>query len=159
KHPDPKVRYQSAELLRGLGPVAKFAIPALREALKDNDTRVRVKAAEALWTVEKPAPNVVLPVLVAALQEKDADLRVSALMVLGRLGRSARTAVPVITDMLKDKDLGVRLEAILTLGEVGPGAKAAVPALLDVLQGEDVQLIEPLVSVTLGNIGAGAVPA
>jgi len=37
KHPDPTVRYNSAALLVQLGPVAKFAIPALHEALQDSD--------------------------------------------------------------------------------------------------------------------------
>ena len=31
RHPDPTVRYNSASLLLELGPVAKFAIPALRD--------------------------------------------------------------------------------------------------------------------------------
>src|ERR1041385_4232650 len=52
KHPDPQVRLKSVALLIDLGPVAKFAIPALHECLKDTDGLVRVKAAECLFGLE-----------------------------------------------------------------------------------------------------------
>jgi HEAT repeat protein len=159
KHPDPTVRYNSACLLLQLGPVAKFAIPALREALEDKSPRVRVKVAEALWRVERPPVRVLLPALLASLKEKDEVVRINALVVLGQMGQAAKTTVPEIARSLKDKDMGVRMEAVLTLGEMGPAAKSTIPALLDALKEDELRLLEPLVSVTLGNIGAPAVPA
>ncbi len=71
KHADPAVRYQAAALLVRLGPVGKIAVPELREALKDTNGYVRVKAAEALWTIEKTAPAILLPVLLTALKDMD----------------------------------------------------------------------------------------
>src|SRR5947209_345696 len=62
KDPDPTVRYNSAALLLEVGPVAKFAIPALREALQDKSARVRMKVAEALWRIERPPVRDLLPV-------------------------------------------------------------------------------------------------
>lgn len=161
KDPDPKVRYQSAELLAKLGPVAKFAAPALRDALKEEKVAsVRVKLAEAVWKVERPPVKVILPAVVDALGEKDAAVRVAALMLLGQIGQDAKAAVPAVSLAVKDKDLGVRMEAILTLGEMGSVSKPAIPDLLQVLRkDEDVQLLEPLVTVTLSNIGAPAVSA
>src|SRR5215467_4650317 len=75
KNPDPVVRFRAASVLVKLGPVAKFAVPELRETLKDENGFVRVKAAEALWSIEKTSPDVLLPVLIAALKDKDAELR------------------------------------------------------------------------------------
>src|SRR5947199_6737080 len=89
KNPDPAVRYNSACLLIQLGPVAKFAIPALREALQDKSPRVRVKVAEALWRVERPPVRVLLPALLASLKEKEEVVRVNALVVLGQMGPAA----------------------------------------------------------------------
>src|SRR5438105_9401164 len=94
KHPDPTVRYNSAALLVQLGPVAKFAVPALHEALQDKSPRVRVKVAEALWRIERPPPRVLLPVLLEALKDKDDATRSNALAVLGQMGRAAKSAVP-----------------------------------------------------------------
>src|SRR5688500_1468606 len=67
KHADPAVRYRAAALLVRLGPVGKFAVPDLREMLKDTNGHVRVKAAEALWIIEKTSPAVLLPILTLAL--------------------------------------------------------------------------------------------
>ena len=159
KHPDPTVRYNSAALLVQLGPVAKFAIPALREALQDKSPRVRAKVAEALWHVERPPVRVLLPVLLDSLKEKDVPTRLNALAVLGQIGLPAKAAVPAITKALQDKDLDVRMEAALTLGEMGQAAKSAIPALFASLEGDELRLLEPVVSVTLGNMGRAAVPA
>src|SRR6266542_2328081 len=90
KNPNPQVRYNSAELLLRLGPVAKFAIPALQEALKDENARVRMKVAEALWTIERPPARELLPVLIVGLKEKDAAVRIDALVVLRQMGKTAK---------------------------------------------------------------------
>src|SRR5271166_5881043 len=66
KHPDAAVRYKAAALLVRLGPVGKIAVPELKETLKDPNGFVRVKAAEALWSIEKTSPALLVPVLVQA---------------------------------------------------------------------------------------------
>jgi HEAT repeat protein len=159
KNPDPAVRFNSACVLLELGPVAKFAIPALHEALQDKVPRVRVKVAEALWRIERPPVRVLLPVLLDGLKEKEVPVRINALAVLGRMGSGAKAAAPEIIKALQDKDEDVRLEAVLALGEMGSAAKSAIPALLAVLKSDELRLLEPAVSVTLGNIGSSAVSA
>jgi HEAT repeat protein len=159
KHTDPKVRYNSAELLLRLGPVAKFAAPALHDALRDSDGRVRMKVAEALWNIERTQPRVLLPVLVDGLKESDPAVRINALAVLGQMGKAAKPAVPsIVARGLRDKDMEVRTEAVVALGEIGPAARDAVPALLDALKGDELRLLESLVAASLGNIGEPAVP-
>jgi len=159
KHSDPDVRLNAAQLLCDLGPVAKFAIPALHEQLKvEKITVVRVKVAEALWKVEKPAARTLLPALLEALTDKDQTARANAANVIGQLGPAAKSAVPNLAKLLQDKDLTVRVEAALALGEIGPAAKAAVPALLETLKSPEVVFLEPFVLGTLGKIGADAVP-
>src|SRR5262245_55503051 len=102
KNPDPVVRYRAAAVLVKLGPVGKFAVPELREMLKDENGFVRVKAAEALWVIEKTSPSVLLPVLLAALKDKDAELRAAAPPVIAQIGPKAKPAVPGLTRALKD---------------------------------------------------------
>jgi HEAT repeat protein len=53
----------------------------------------------------------------------------------------------------------VRSEAVMALGEMGPAARTAIPALLATLEDDELRLLEPLVAVTLGNVGESAVPA
>src|SRR5262249_10460381 len=159
KHPDPDEGMNAAQLLCDLGPVAKFALPTLYEQLKEEKSPVvRVKVAEAIWKVEKPAAPVLLPTLLEALKDKNETARANAANVLGQLGLGAKPAVPALAKALADKDLTVQAEAALALGEIGPAAKAAVPALLERLKGEAVALLEPFVLGTLGKIGEDAVP-
>src|SRR5262245_16584612 len=140
KHEDPLVRYRAAAILGRLPANAKFAVPALREALHDKDGRVRVKVAESLWKIEKTPPNVLLPVLEGALKDKDAAVRILAPGVLGQLGTKAKTALPTLFAALKDPDIDVRIEVILALGELGPVAVDAVPLLLNLSKHEDFPL-------------------
>jgi hypothetical protein len=52
---DARVRADAADSLAALGPRARDAIAALREALNDRDVQVRHSAAQALWAIE-PLP-------------------------------------------------------------------------------------------------------
>jgi HEAT repeat protein len=159
KHPNPTVRYDSAQLLADLGPVAKFAIPTLHEMLKEEkSTLIRVKVAEALWKIEKPAARDLLPTLLDGLKDKSEEVRANAANVLGQMGAKAKPAVEALSKALGDKEFAVRAEAVMALGEIGPAARAAVPALLETLKSDDIQLLEPFVLGTLAKIGEDAVP-
>jgi HEAT repeat protein len=46
------VRFNSAYSLGLLGPLAKDAVPALKDALNDSDPEVRTKALESLQKIE-----------------------------------------------------------------------------------------------------------
>jgi HEAT repeat protein len=159
KHTDVDVRLNAAQLLCDLGPIAKIAVPALQEQLKvEKNAVVRVKMAEALWKVEKPAARTLLPVLIEAMTDKEPGARANAANVIGQIGAAAKSAVPELAKLLTDKDLTVRAEAAMALGEIGPAAKSAVPALLETLKGAEAFLLEPFVLGTLGKIGEDAVP-
>lgn len=160
KHQDAAVRLKAAHLLYDLGPLAKFAAPVLREVLNDDkEMRVRVKAAEALWRIEKPPARTLLPTLLDSLKDKDPLIRINGLVVLRRMGLAARSAIPEIGKRLEDKDFGARTEAILALGEMGPAARAHIDGLFGALRDDELRLMEPVVAVTLGHIGEPAVPA
>lgn len=155
---DPNVRYRAALILSRLGPTAKFAIPELREALKDKSPLVRVKVAEAIWQVERPLPSVILPTLTAALTEKDAETRSAAADVLGLMGSKAAPATAALIKALADKDEGVQTAVIEALGEIGPPARKAAPALLALLRDGELLLTEPSIVVALSKLGPGIVP-
>src|SRR5262249_40847392 len=53
--PDKSVRAAAASALGLMGPRAKEAVPALREALRDEDTEVRGRSAQALEEIDPKA--------------------------------------------------------------------------------------------------------
>ncbi len=158
QHPDARVRYRAAQTLADLGPTAKFALPELREALKDKNTQVRVKAVEAIWKIDPPPISSLMPTLLAALKDADANGRAAAPPVIALFGTKAKPAVPALIDTLKDPKLNVKLSVITALGEIGPTAKSAAQPLLDLAEDKEFFLMEPFVGAALANLGATIVP-
>src|SRR5262245_53722118 len=158
KDPDPLVRMRAAEILGDLGPVSKFALKELHEALTDKDGRVRVKVADALWKIEKTSPDILLPVLTRALRDKDANVRVLVPSVMARMGSKAKPGLVDLYVALQDKEIFVRMEVILALGELGPVAVESIPLLFKLVGHKDFPVLEPMISVTLGSIGVKGVP-
>src|SRR5947199_2323494 len=118
RDPDPNVRIRAAQILGSLGKTSRFAVPELREALKDKDGRVRVRVAEALWKIEQTSPSILLPVLEAALYDKQVSVRALAPSVIAQLGPKAKAALPSLLVALRDREIDVRIEVILALGEM-----------------------------------------
>jgi HEAT repeat protein len=96
-------------------------IPALIEALKDADGRVREGASEALRGIGPAA----IPALIEALKDAEADVRAGASWALGGIGPAASGAVPVLIEALKDADVRVRAGAADTLDTIARAARDA----------------------------------
>lgn len=158
QHPEAAVRYRACQTLADLGPLAKFAVPELKETLKDKSPVVRVKAAEALWKIDKTPAATLLPVLLQVMKDKDAGARASAPGVIALFGAKAQPAVPALMEALKDKELDVKLASVAALGEIGTAAKSAASDLLALTADKDFFLLEPFVGSSLGSMGAGAIP-
>jgi HEAT repeat protein len=161
KHTDPDVRFSAAQRLVDVGPAAKFAAGAVNEQLKEEKISwVRVKLVEALWIIEKPPVQSLMPMLLEALKDDKSEVaRANACNVIGQFGALGKPGVAALAKALNDKDPTVRVEAAMALGEIGPGAKAAIGALLDTLKPKEINFAEPFVLTALGKIGEPAVPA
>ncbi len=72
--------------------------------------------------------------LVRKLQVPVASVRVSALTVLGKLGKAAAVAEREILATLKDPDIAVRLAATETLGNIGTESPEVARSLLAAFQ-------------------------
>jgi HEAT repeat protein len=72
------------------------------------------------------------PLLLAALDDKDPNIRSAAIESLGEVGAGASAAVPRLSEFLKGQ--GERAVVIQALGRIGPGASAAVPVLIQELR-------------------------
>ena len=92
----------AAQVLGHLGDRARVALPRLNELLDDEDVRLRVRAAGAVWKLEHQT-NAVWSVLLAALQDESTyrvGARRMAAEVLGEMGPIARDAVPLLETLL-----------------------------------------------------------
>jgi HEAT repeat protein len=149
----PEVRCETARALREYGEEARSAAPALAKALEDPNELVRTTAAKAL-TNTGVEPAVVVPVLTkalkdarpnvrklaasamelcgsagaatlaSALNDRDADVRQSALMAFARVGADKQLVLKSCTDMATAKDPRYRVSAIESLAKALPEMSA-----------------------------------
>lgn len=107
KYNNVNVRRSAARIIRDTGDSS--AIPALREALEDEDVMVRMNVIDAL---ERIGPNAegAIPALIKALEDVDTTVRRHAIRALGRLGPDAQDAIPALEE-LKESDLKLSSEA------------------------------------------------
>jgi len=138
-----ELRRAAAYGLGGIGPAAKSAAPVLTAALKDADGRVRVKAAVALFGIDKANAATAVPVLRAALTGKDPFARAEAVFGLRVFGPAAKDAVPELVAALKAGGT-VAKYAREALGRVGPPAAAA---LIEAAKGPDEELKKAAIAV------------
>lgn len=163
KDPDREVRIAAAG---AVGKIGANALNLLGPALQDADADVRCCALDAIRHF-KPGGTVAIPQVVAALADRDSQVRTFASVTLARMGepvvpalvgslrapdpqarlwagmtlfRIGEPAVKPLAGALKSKDLALRRGAARALGMHGPKAKAAVPALVGALKDLDLEV-------------------
>jgi len=141
-------------------PMVERAVKLILEAFKSDKAHLRRAAAKMAVDFDVPR-EVVIPLLVDALKDKEPSVVRSAIVALAELGPKA---LKDIGEALQDKDL--RPFALVLIRHMGPEAASAVPALLDILekepQSEDGVLFRREVQFALAAIGPearAAVPA
>ncbi|HEY7428361.1 MAG TPA: HEAT repeat domain-containing protein [Gemmataceae bacterium] len=133
KSGDALIRDEAIEVLIDAGPAARAAVPQLEALLKDEQLRVRIRAALALWRIAgqtKPA----IATLTEALRDRTAPKRAELLIQLGQLGPAAASGAPVVVALINDADPTVRGQAAMTLQRFGA---AAVPTILTLFDDAD----------------------
>jgi vesicle coat complex subunit len=87
--------------------------------LKSPDDKDRIIAVRTLPGKQGDATQVV-PALIEALKDKDADVRRSAAIKLGSFGEQANDAVPALQAAQHDPDARVRESAGMALSRIDP---------------------------------------
>jgi HEAT repeat protein len=123
---DSTMRFEAASALCIMNSVSrKDAVPALTDALRDENPATRRAVLEALRSVGSDA-TLAAPGVQAALGDEDADVRRAAAYALPAI--QGADAVHALTDALEDpRTCWFAADA---LGELGPDARPAVPELL-----------------------------
>lgn len=122
------------DILDTLASLGKDAVPALIEAL--DDEQVRLQAIQIIGRIGPNASGAV-PALIRALSEQDPTTQAEVLFALASIGPQAEAAVPGAVAALGDNDPAVRFGAVYALGRVGPPAAKAIPLLLQGLNDDD----------------------
>jgi HEAT repeat protein len=118
RNPDPGVRCNAADILRGLARDAEAAIPALVAGFDDPDPAVRPYCVHALVDIGyavKDRASVAVPALTALLRDEDAEIRCLAAHALGAIGRAAAGSAGELRGRLSDPDEETREAAASAL--------------------------------------------
>jgi RNA polymerase sigma factor (sigma-70 family) len=153
-------RWFALGALSRLNKVAKGVVPAVTEAIKDEDPVIRSRAFDALGSIDPEGTSVAA--VAAAVTDKDKDIRVRAIGLLARWGPKARAATPqLLTAAVKDDEPFCRTQALEALRAVKPAAKSLVPTLAEALKDkeQEVRLKALDLLAELGPEAKEAVPA
>jgi len=130
-------RYDALALLGRIRPGTVKAVPALREALLDENSNVRNAAVDALRALSLPA-DVVVPLVARMLEHPSEEVRTSAyrlVKLLGVEGRSLRPKLEAVLRKLRQTaqvasresyEMGQALEAVVDVSRGEPGAWSLV---------------------------------
>lgn len=100
-------------------------------------------------------PELVIPVLLAALRDPDPLVRRDAAEALGGFGKQAKAYVPDLIKPLDDPDWQTRTGAIMALGTIGEQPEVVLPLLVKQLH-DDNRIIRRCAGFALGYIGGQA---
>ena len=154
RHESDSIRRSAADELIDLTPHTEWVQPALRRALRDEDSVVAGDAARALGALgRRAAPSA--GALVNALAHEDPYVRIYAAEALASIGPGAAAATKALAEALGDPVAGVRWAACEALASIGPAAQSAVPRLIGALDDEFLY-VRIFAAGALGSIGPKA---
>ena len=150
-----EVRPKVAIILGRIGPEAKAAVPALVEALNDENTVTRQEVLFALASIG-PEAKAAVPAIVGALQDPDMDVRYGACFALGKIGPAALEAKPELQKKLDSADQFLALSAAWALAQIDAAcpqtAPKSVPLLIKALDSPELMVRLEAISA-LGCVG------
>jgi HEAT repeat protein len=124
--------------------VADGTLPVFAKGMQHQNPQVRKKAVESLPSLTSIGALEILPSLIAALKDTDAEVRNAALNQLGSIARFTPEKSDALKEMLKKQALPIfiaNLEdkatvcyAALNLPDFGADAEVAIPALVSVIK-------------------------
>ena len=132
------------------------AVPAMTDALKNKDVKVRIAAAQMLAEIGMAAKPAVPNLQEQALHDPVEYAGTTAAAALPKIDlAAARQVMTASLTALKEEDAQTRRKACAVLGSLGPVAKPAVPDLIGALDDAN-EMIRMHAVGALGEIGIPA---
>jgi len=155
------VAQQASDSLMTIGPaVVHCLVRKLEEAETNNKTRARILLViEGIGPDAKAAIPTILWILRETHEERDYNVRTSAVRALIAFGAESATAVPLLDSLLiNGKGSYLRALSARALGSVGEDAREAVPSLFSVMMLDTDQDVGVQAEYALSDVGIGALP-
>jgi HEAT repeat protein len=149
------VAYWACVVLRGMGPIAKDAVPALAKTVQNKNPQVQLEAILALGAIGEAAAAA-LPQLTSALDDK--VLREPAVFAIGQIGKSNEAIDAKLNAFVKGDDPFLGTISLWTLSRVHPTDKALYKQAAERLV-EGLKNKEPFVRATAARALATLPPA
>lgn len=141
---------EAAWELQNLEMKAKDAIPALVEAIKDEDWAVRSMSVLALGKLKYDKVNQDL--IHILLKDESEEVRASAVEALVRIRPSEINSL--LMQAIKDAHKLVRERVVWGLGVIGEKAKEAIPEIIEILQMPNEGLLHSIAAWALVELSA-----
>jgi HEAT repeat protein len=148
---DQLVRRGSVEALGVMAPHNPTLWPMIVGLLHNDDFIIRQQASSEFGNLSEAEQKIVVPLLLAALKNKDPRGRLAAEEAILQLGPMLGQATPELTALLKDDDPRVRSMAAVALSRISPSPTSAVPSLVDSLK-DPVPMVRTSAAFALVNI-------
>lgn len=134
----PATRGQALWVLSYIGPRARIAVPALREALRSTDAEERAMAAWGLLAIDPTLTKEAVPILLQQFPPKEKD-NIGIIAMFADLGPHARESIPALLAVMKDKQARDRidLELVKALAAMTADSKEAMDLLVDLARSSD----------------------
>jgi HEAT repeat protein len=136
--PRQNVRINVICALGRTGQNGMVAVPALRELLQDDDPKVRFPAARSIWqitgefrealpTIIETHPELAVPALVEALDDRHYESCLDAIFALAAFGSDSRPALPALRRIMTHSLLGHAARCAIEAIEATNVTATAVP--------------------------------
>jgi RNA polymerase sigma factor (sigma-70 family) len=132
-------------------------VSVIVEAAKDKRSSVRLTAIGILGEYGSKNPKTALPPLLAAAKQKeDGEMRESALEGLRHFKLDPAVVLPLLESALKDDNSRISKPAVMVVLELGPDAKGLVVNLIELLKRSEDPEERIITMRALGSIGPAA---
>ena len=119
--------------------------------INDEDSSVRISAAQSLGQLGQASPEVTAA-LIQAFQDEDSEVRIRAAQSLGQLGHASPEVITALIQAFQHEDSGVRFRAVQSLGQLGQASPEVTAALIQAFQDEDSE-VRIRAAQSLGQLG------
>lgn len=150
KSADLDIRHEANVVLFQIEPLPKEGLVIVREAIKDKDAGIRLKAAQALVGTEGDDRKLALTAATALLES---DFKREAIQLIGKVGPDATDALPALVKVASGGDRAWYPDLGKTFVKIG---KPAIPFVVQVLERGDPDHSEMIKSALI-EIGPDSV--
>src|ERR1043166_1038630 len=125
KSPELICRRMTAVRLGGAGPAASNAIPALLEALRDENHYVRRYAADAIWKIDGDRSGAALATMKELIENPSLEAQWITAVIIKKWGSRAQSAIPLLEKRLDDLDAPSKRAFIETIMAIRKSTNSA----------------------------------